>query len=100
MSREIANDEAREKFLERVRYIAAYWQQAHKVTLKEATEGVAFSILVLLDGGSAEMPAYKVIPSPHPDDRAFQESEGKDYYPTPALENNIAGQLHERFFTK
>lgn len=100
MSREITNEEARELFLAHVRDIVDYWRNCSNTSIEAATNGVAFSILSLLDGESGMMPAYEVIPSPHPDDRKFRGSEGEDYYPEPSLENNIAGQLHERFFKK
>lgn len=99
MSREYTNEEVREQFLAHVRGIADYWQNRPSISLKEATEGVAFSILVALDGES-ELPAFEVIASPHPEDKVFSESQGENYYPVVALKHNIAGELHERFFKK
>ncbi len=44
-------------------------------------EGLAFSILVALDGEAAAIPAFIVAPYPHPDDKHYHVENGENYYP-------------------
>jgi hypothetical protein len=61
-------------------------------------EGLLFSILVCLDGGS-HLPGFAVIPAPHESDKDFLQSEGENWFPpwskADPLSNDIAGGLHE-----
>lgn len=91
MSREHTQKEIQDMFLEHIRGITSYWANLPNKTPEERTNGVAFSILALLDGVSADLPAFEVIPVPHPSDKAFHQEEGTNYYPDPprALEGAI-----------
>jgi hypothetical protein len=63
-------------------------------------EGLAFSILSTLDGESLELPAFSVVPLPHPEDKAFHEKEGSPWFPpveSRDVKNDI-GVLHEHFY--
>lgn len=95
MSREYTEEEIRAKFLMNVWSILNYWKNESRAkTIDEKMEGLAFSILVMLDGGNAMMPKFKVSPDPHPDDKEFYIKNGENYFP----ENcDIAGCLHELF---
>ena len=96
MSRAYTKEEVRDQFLNHVRGLIDYWS-ARPDSTKECVEGVAFSILAALDGGSG-LPAFYVVASPHPSDRDFNKSLGENYYPSASLMNDIAGDLHERLF--
>lgn len=88
-------EEVRTRFLDHVRGIVTYWEnEARAPTTREKLEGVAFSILVALDGGSMGVPKFKVIPDPHPSDRQYHIDEGENYFPDDC---DIAGGLHEEF---
>jgi hypothetical protein len=98
MSRVYTTEEVREQFLAHVRALVDYWDGVPKETSKEKLSGLAFSILVLLDGGT-ELPHFEVVASPHPDDQAYNEENKDDYYAYPPdLENSISGCLHELFY--
>lgn len=56
--------------------------------------GLAFSIIVMLDGGNVGMPGFKVIPMPHPSDREYCKQNGENWYPTGC---DIGGSLHEHW---
>lgn len=90
-------DEVRDEFLQAFRDKAHYWATTpNGGTVKERCEGVAFSILVMLDGGSGMLPAYKVTVDPHPEDKAYCIAEGTNYYePGTEITN---GYLHELFY--
>jgi len=74
-----SENDMRDDFLEHVRHLVEYWNEIEKEDTIEKLEGLAFSILVALDGGSAALPGYSVIPLGN-------------------SECDIAGSLHELFF--
>jgi hypothetical protein len=91
-------EECREEVVRHVRVMANYWAEIPDKTPKERCEGVAFSILVALDGGSMAVPAYDVRVAPHPSDKEYQSSQGENWYEPGMLINDC--QLHEMFFEK
>lgn len=96
-SRAMTEDEVRTTVLQTVAEYVDYWERETRVTdLREKLEGLAFSILVILDGGAGLIPGFKVTPNPHPDDEAYHRKEGTNWWPTDV---DIAGELHERIHT-
>ena len=99
--REKTVDEIRDEFLAHVRSLVTYWNKLDGKdsprTQKERLEGLAFSIMVLLDGGTM-LPGFIVAPCPHESDKEYKISQGEDYYPYNDEKNvngDIAGCLHE-----
>lgn len=88
-------EEAREKFINHLKCIARYWANLPDQTPLERTEGMLFSVLVTLDGGSGGMPAFDLIPCPHPEDKEFCISEGENYYDRIVINDC---QLHEMLY--
>ena len=95
-------EEIREKFLSHVRSLINYWDRVDgkdaPKTQKDRLAGLAFSILVTLDGEAADLPGFIVAPNPHPDDKEYHISEGSNYYPENhklKVKGDIAGCLHE-----
>lgn len=105
--RAYTHDEARDKILEHIRRIAEYWAtlppdnpsnkvfNAPPLTIRDRCDGVAFSILSMLDGVSAAMPGMILKLDPHPEDADFLRSEGARWF-EPGME--IEGSLHDRFY--
>lgn len=76
------------------------WSELPDKTAAERVSGMAFSLLVILDGGVPGLPGFQVIPEPHPDDREWAIGLGNNYYPQSEPNgNDIAGGLHELFYT-
>ena len=94
MTRVYTEDEVRDKFLLYIHQLISYWDTVDERDCFEKLEGLAFSILSTLDGESVELPGFKVISNPHPDDEGFLKLEGKNWFPDDV---NIAGCLHERW---
>lgn len=92
MSRELTEKETQVRFLDVVCQSVRWWSKSN-TSRDEALQGVAFSILVLLDGGGA-LPGSKVILDPHPDDKDYLKSQGDDWFPT---DTDIAGDIHSMF---
>jgi hypothetical protein len=101
-SREKTTEEIREEFLKHVRSLINYWDKVEgkdsPKTQKDRLDGLAFSIMVALDGGAMALPGFIVAPCPHPSDKEYHISEGSDYYPENHeldIKGDIAGSLHE-----
>jgi len=100
MPREYTEEEVRNQFLSHIRVMTHYWENnVGQKTTKERLEGLAFSILVLIDGGT-NLPSFVLAPRPHEDDKQYNiENEG-NYYPENHKNNincDISGCLHEMF---
>ena len=92
--RQYTREECREMFLDEIRASVRYWLGEKSVpTAKEKLEGLAFSILVILDGGTG-LPGMKVTPNPHEDDAEFHREQGENWWPDGV---DIGGGLHEEF---
>lgn len=94
--RALTREECREQFLENVRTYARYWQQKAKEGHDDAFNGLAFSLLVLIDGGNAATPAFKLLTDPHPEDEAFLREQGENWWPAGVDITDV--QLHERYY--
>jgi hypothetical protein len=95
----------REKFLDQIRANLEYWLatdlsrpefKAEIAKVGEARyrmDGLVFSILVLIDGGTGAMPPMDLIPTPHPDDEEFNRNRGANWWPSGVVINEC--QLHD-----
>ena len=105
---EYTTEEVKAQFLDMVRSYVGYWANPKVVPERDLhgrLEGLAFSILVILDGDSA-MPGFIVAPHVHPGDKQDAIDNGENWYPESGdVERNvynydIAGSLHEHFYPK
>jgi len=102
---EYAEAEVREAFLKHVWETIDYWdgkydQMVAQYPCRRKLEGLAFSLLVMLDEGSADIPGFIVAPCPHPDDKAFLQGEGENWWPEnheADVACDIGGTLHDSF---
>jgi hypothetical protein len=99
--RQYTVDEVRESFLRYVWTIIEYWEKENLEPTGGATssvrgklEGVAFSIMSALDGSPIGLPAFAVLPAPHPDDQEYCRTHGHNWFPS----GGDIGPLHEHFF--
>lgn len=98
--RAYTKEEVRDMFLRHVLGMVDYWdgQWGSRPTKKEILSGLAFSILVSLDGGAVTLPGFVVAPMPHPDDKDFHEKRGENWFPeTQDIPTDISGSLHDRY---
>lgn len=103
---ELTHDQVRDKFLKHIKGIVHYWANTplkENDTIQYRCEGVAFSILSMLDGCSNGMPSFIVAPCPHPEDKQFHIDEDGDnakWFPEnheSDVNCDISGGLHELF---
>lgn len=86
-------EEIREHFLNHIHNLVDYWLKESRIPdTKKKLEGLAFSILTAIDGCAVGLPAFLLIPSPHPDDKKYHKARGEKWYPDDV---DIAGCLHE-----
>jgi hypothetical protein len=103
--REYTTEEVRALFLRHIRVMVDYWcNESSKPFPREKLEGLAHSILVMLDGYSAGLPAFIVAPLPAPDDKEDSKENGENWFPenddelVKLVKCDIAGCLHDLFF--
>lgn len=88
-----SEEEARDMFLKKIKYITNFWSNYELRSNKEKCEGVAFSILALIDGCSVDFPAINMFLAPHPDDKQYFIDNDEDYFEEGTLINNCC--LHD-----
>ncbi len=84
-------EEMEERFLDQIDAYVLYWKTLSDVDIGVRLRGLAFSMLAILDGKS-NLPGFKVVPCPHPDDRAYHEDLGEKPWPDGC---DISGGLHD-----
>lgn len=97
MSREFTTQEIEQQFLENVVSAVKYWNRQPGENI-EKLKGLAFSILVTIDGCS-NLPRFVLAPFPHADDKQYSIDEGENYYPennSDNIKSDISGALHEQ----
>jgi hypothetical protein len=98
MSRQYTEEEVTEKVVKHIYDMIEYWDNL-EYTSGEKLEGLAFSMLTMLDGCTLGIPKFIVCPDPHPEDKVYYCENNENYYPENDFEVNcdIAGSLHEKF---
>jgi hypothetical protein len=96
MSKAKTAEEIREDILAHIRHIAHYWASLPDKTAQERCDGVAFSILALIDGHTDSAPAIDLVMRPHPGDKAFHQAEGEDWIKDGTVVNDDC-LLHELY---
>lgn len=96
-AREYTKDEMQELFIAHIRGLVEYWSTVEEpgLSTRDRLSRFAFNMLVVLDSGT-ELPAFRLLPYPHPDDKEFLRSQGKKWFPEDGCD--IAGHLHERLY--
>lgn len=81
MSRPYTQEEIMRQFLDYFSAMVDFWADVKGKNDKEKLSGLAFSILSMLDGCAGDLPAFEVIPTPHPEDKEYLKSQGENWYP-------------------
>jgi len=92
-------EEQRQILLEHVWMLVNYWDKESRAKEpREKLEGLAFSLLSALDGCSAGLPGFALVPSTHHSDKEFHKKNGDPWFPHYGpVEGDIGGFLHELF---
>jgi hypothetical protein len=90
-------EEAREMFLAKMRAYVKYWAGESRVaTVQEKLDGLAFSILNIIDGTSSGLPRCNLTVQPHPNDKEYCRSQGENWYEPGMVINDV--MLHEMYY--
>lgn len=113
--RALTAEEMRERLLRHVRDTVEHWSSPERffapasrggvetgtntaAYMRQAAEGVAFSIMEALDGEAGDLPPFDLMPAPHPSDEGFYRGEGDNWWPAGVVINEC--QLHELLWRK
>ena len=88
--------EVRAEFLSHVHLLANYWATLPYKSAQERCDGLAFSILSMIDGCNAGLPAFEISLSPHQDDKEYHRQEGENGYEPGMVINDC--MLHEMWY--
>lgn len=103
MTKEYSEEEVTEMVLGHIKVLIEHWEHESRAkTVGEKLEGLAFSILTMIDG-STNLPRFILAPDPHPDDKEYNIDNEEDYFPENQESNvvcDISGCLHELFYKK
>jgi len=92
-------EEERAAFLDAVRSLAAYWSTQHAShTPQRMCDGLAFSILTLIDGLSGESPGMNLAIAVHPDDEAYCKARGENWHQNGLVINDTGDYLHDDYY--
>lgn len=97
-SRAYTTKEMRDRVLAHVRHISHYWATLPEKTDRERCDGVAFSILCMIDGVT-HLPAMTLTMEPHPDDKELQISDGENWIESGMAINDDV-YLHDLLYVK
>ena len=97
MSRAKTKQEVADDFLNNIDRIVDYWSNVKNQTNKEKCDGVAFSILVLIDGGNS-MPSIDLTIQPHKDDKKYHIENNENYYEPNMIFNEM--ELHSYYYKR
>lgn len=101
MSHGYTPEEGRQLFLDHLRWLVTYWDRelatGRIATPTRALTGLLHSILVMVDGCSDRMPAFRILAEPHPDDEAFCKGEGENWWPD-GLDITESVHLHDLLY--
>ncbi len=92
-SRAYTRSETLDLYLDHIAENCRYWSRLEGKTTLQKLQGLAFSILVMLDGES-ELPACEVTPISHKEDTLDRIKDGDNWFPQGV---DIAGDLHEKW---
>jgi hypothetical protein len=93
--RAYTREEVTEQILEGVVRNVRYWQKQPSCgTMEDRVEGVAFSILSMLDGSTMDIPAFNLSPDTEEDHINYCIEEGQNYYDPDTV---VSTSLHELF---
>jgi hypothetical protein len=100
MSRPFTPEECREMFMSHVRAMVRYWQNETRADRNEAIEGMAHSMLCMIDGVSGGLPAFQLIPYSHPDDKQYHIDNNENYWPDDVDIADAPDCLHHMLYKK
>lgn len=101
MPRAFSPQEVQQQLLKHFCTLIEYWNSENNSNVppeyssRQRMEGLVHSILVTLDGGSAVLPAFDIIPLPQPEDKQYYLERGQNWYEEEPIEPNLHEYWHK-----
>lgn len=100
--RELTKKEISVKVISHIYNLIDYWDSFEDYSSKEKLDGLAFSILSMLDSPSTDLPHFIVAPATDKEWKKSLIKDGKNYYPDNEkilrkVRGDISGTLHEYY---
>jgi hypothetical protein len=99
MSKPISKEQLREQFLNSVRMYAREWASYKNKTPQQRCDGLAFTLMALLDGTDVDLPAFDLVARPHPDNEAYHKAHGQDWVVDGQVINDDV-HLHDMYYDR
>lgn len=77
--RAMTPDEVRQRFLAQVRDAVRYWEARPGLSAHDRCEGVAHTVLAILDGSMEGLPSADIVFRPRPEDKPYLQGEGENW---------------------
>lgn len=97
MSRAKTPEETREDILDHIRAMAVFWSEVKTDTELEKLNGLAFSILTMIDGSTLDIPPLNIVPAPHPEDKDYHQKNDMNWYVEEVINSDC--HLHDLYYT-
>lgn len=102
--RAYTEDEVRDMLINQIRAVVRFWADlpdvdratGRHITVYDRCDGVAFSILSILDGSTLGLPAFDLVPAPHEEDKQYFIENSENWF-EPVV---ISEALHEHYCNK
>ena len=96
--RTMTKEEVRELFLDSIRVLVDYWDKVENVSQRDKIDGVAFSILNIIDGMSGDFPCPLTLVTEYSEeDKQYCIENGKNYVEDSMAINDDV-MLHEIYY--
>lgn len=93
-SRRLSSQQACDRFLSLVRETTQAWAGYDAINEQQRCDGIAFTVLNIIDGHIGSFPHLELVANPHRDDKAYQIEQGDNYYEEGMVINDECA-LHE-----
>ena len=92
--RQYTVEEIQKMVIEHLWHMIDYCEnETRRPTSKEKLELFMHSTLAMFDGSCGGIPAFKICPEPHPEDKAYHKEHGENWFPSGPKYD--IGPLHE-----
>jgi len=98
LPRALTKEEMNAKIIEHVKALVKYWETVES-PYASRVEGMAFSMLTMIDGSTMNVPPLSLYPDTSEDNIACAIRDGENYWPNNKEAVNEQTMLHELFYT-
>jgi hypothetical protein len=97
--RAYTREEVRDEFLDYLWILVREWASVVGLSCEERLSGLVHSILATIDGSAAALPAFRLVLSPHPNDKWYFIERGDNWY-EPEMDVTSNDHLHELLYQR